>query len=67
MIDEFQGDEAGAKASNMTIQSGGVGLNMTRASRVYFLEMERAPGLMIQAEARAHRERERGGWSMVTT
>jgi SWI/SNF-related matrix-associated actin-dependent regulator 1 of chromatin subfamily A len=40
----------------MTIECGGTGLNFTVANRIVFVGIARKPGLMEQAEDRAHRK-----------
>lgn len=43
------------KGVGLTIQAGGVGITLTRASDVLFVDMDWTPALNIQAEDRLHR------------
>jgi SWI/SNF-related matrix-associated actin-dependent regulator of chromatin subfamily A-like protein 1 len=52
-IDQFQ--DGDAKVFVGTIASCGAGINLTAASRVFFVELHWVPGDMLQAEDRVHR------------
>jgi SNF2 family DNA or RNA helicase len=56
MINEFQDEDSDIRAVVLTISSSGTGINIPKARRIYIFENERTPGLMLQAEARAHRK-----------
>lgn len=53
-VDKFQNDDE-VKGMVLNIQAGGVGLNLTAASNVLFIEEPYNPSLKLQAEDRAHR------------
>lgn len=53
-VDAFQNDED-TKVIIMNIKAGGVGLNLTKANIVMFLDMVWSPEVHKQAEDRAHR------------
>jgi len=54
IIDEFQNDSS-VKLLALNTKAGGVGYNLTEASRVAFIEFPWTPSLLNQAEDRAHR------------
>lgn len=51
----IQDDNSGVYLILLSLQAAGVGLNITRASNVYFIEPNYNPALMNQAIDRAHR------------
>lgn len=53
VVDAFQAGELDAAV--LGIKAAGVGLTLTRSSHVIFLELDWTPGIMQQAEDRAHR------------
>lgn len=53
IVDAFQAGDLRGVA--MTIAAGGVGLTLTRASTVLFVDLDWTPGNNLQAEDRAHR------------
>uniref|UniRef100_A0A804I4U0 SWI/SNF-related matrix-associated actin-dependent regulator of chromatin subfamily A-like protein 1 n=2 Tax=Musa acuminata subsp. malaccensis TaxID=214687 RepID=A0A804I4U0_MUSAM len=54
LVNEFQ-EKIEIKAAVLSIKAGGVGLNLTAASTIFFAELTWTPGDIIQAEDRAHR------------
>jgi len=54
IVDAFQ-NNANEKILVLNIKAGGVGLNLTKASNVLFIEEPYNPALKLQAEDRAHR------------
>ncbi|CAL9138479.1 unnamed protein product [Musa acuminata var. zebrina] len=54
LVNEFQ-EKIEIKAGVLSIKAGGVGLNLTAASTIFFAELTWTPGDIIQAEDRAHR------------
>ncbi|URD89810.1 SNF2 family N-terminal domain containing protein [Musa troglodytarum] len=54
LVNEFQ-EKIDIKAAVLSIKAGGVGLNLTAASTIFFAELTWTPGDIIQAEDRAHR------------
>ncbi|URD89809.1 SNF2 family N-terminal domain containing protein [Musa troglodytarum] len=54
LVNEFQ-ENIEIKAAVLSIKAGGVGLNLTAASTIFFAELTWTPGDIIQAEDRAHR------------
>jgi len=53
IVQKFQNGDL--KGIGLTIQAGGVGITLTRASDVLFVDMDWTPALNIQAEDRLHR------------
>jgi SNF2 family DNA or RNA helicase len=53
-VDKIQNDEK-TKVLILNIKAGGVGLNITNASIVMFMDMDWSPEVHSQAEDRAHR------------
>ncbi len=53
VVDRFQAGELDAVV--LGIKAAGVGLTLTHSSHVIFLELDWTPGIMAQAEDRAHR------------
>ncbi|KAJ8464585.1 hypothetical protein OPV22_027137 [Ensete ventricosum] len=54
LVNDFQ-EKIEIKAAVLSIKAGGVGLNLTAASTIFFAELTWTPGDIIQAEDRAHR------------
>jgi SNF2 family DNA or RNA helicase len=60
MVNGFQDDDTDIRAAVLTIASSGTGLNFTAATRILIFENAQTPGLMLQAEGRAHRQGVKG-------
>ena len=54
-VDQFQKEGSPVKAFIANIKAGGVGLNLTAATIVMFVDMDWSPEIHNQAEDRAHR------------
>lgn len=55
LVNAFQDDAKGIRVALLSITAAGVGLTLTRANLVSFVELFFTPGALLQAEDRAHR------------
>lgn len=55
LIDDYQNPEKNIQVALLSITAAGVGVTLTAAKKVYFTELFWTPGLLLQAEDRAHR------------
>ena len=53
-VEKFQGDDS-CRVAVLSITAAGVGLTLTKATTVLFAELNWTPGILKQAEDRAHR------------
>lgn len=55
LIDQYQDPHSDIKVALLSLTAAGVGITLTAAKKVYFTELFWTPGLLLQAEDRAHR------------
>jgi len=54
-VKKFQDEDSGIQVALLGLTSAGQGITLTAASTVVFVEMHWTPGVLVQAEDRAHR------------
>lgn len=55
LVDDFQNEDKGHQVALLSITAAGVGITLTAAARIVFVELHWTPALLLQCEDRAHR------------